>query len=138
MSGDYSREQLESMQREAERRVMEMRRRSKAAADGTKRPEGTPLRETPAEKGHTASADFEKDGKGGSFFRNNEKANSKGTFCDGVRPSAPHPRFSLLDLLNTDKMMSDGDSRLVLLVMALLAGEKADPILLFSLLYIIL
>lgn len=48
----------------------------------------------------------------------------------------PVPRF--LELLNTDKMMSDPDSRLVLLLLALLAGEGADPMLLFSLLYIIL
>ena len=33
MSTGYSKEQLEKMQREAEKRVMEMRQRSKAAAE---------------------------------------------------------------------------------------------------------
>ena len=99
MSTGYSKEPLEKMQREAEKRVMEMRQRSKAAAE---------------------SPDFQK-----------PKPVAKTV---GRRPSVS--RF--LELLNTDKMMSDPDSRLVLLLLALLAGEGADPMLLFSLLYIIL
>lgn len=42
MSATYSREQLEKMQREAEKRVMEMRQRSKAAAESPRKENKAP------------------------------------------------------------------------------------------------
>ena len=99
MSATYSREQLEKMQREAEKRVMEMRQRSKAAAE-------SPRKENKAPDLHSAP------------------------------PSSHTPRF--LELLNVKKMLADPDDRLVLLLIALLSGEGADPMLLFALMYIII
>lgn len=99
MSATYSREQLEKMQREAEKRVMEMRQRSKAAAE-------SPRKENKSPDLHPAP------------------------------PSSHTPRF--LELLNVKKMLADPDDRLVLLLIALLSGEGADPMLLFALMYIII
>lgn len=99
MSATYSREQLEKMQREAEKRVMEMRQRSKAAAE-------------------------------------NPRKENKPPDLHPAPPSSHTPRF--LELLNVKKMLADPDDRLVLLLIALLSGEGADPMLLFALMYIII
>lgn len=120
MSGEYSREQIEKMQKDAERRVMEMQRRSKGAMEK----EG-------ASFGRQPSSGSPSEKPSGSRFSGGQNYGS----CS-LPGLSEKPR--LLELLNINKLLNDPDDRLVLLLIALLSGEKADPLLLLSLLYIIL
>lgn len=141
MSGEYSREQIEKMQKDAERRVMEMQRRSKGAMEK----EGASFGRQPS-SGSRFSGGHNYGGRS-SDTRTFDKQ-GQGKDCSDPRPSSKNygscslPGLSekprLLELLNINKLLNDPDDRLVLLLIALLSGEKADPLLLLSLLYIIL
>lgn len=141
MSGEYSREQIEKMQKDAERRVMEMQRRSKGAMEK----EGASFgRQPPSGSRFSGGQNY---GSRSSDTRTFDKQ-GQGKDCSDPRPSSKNygscslPGLSekprLLELLNINKLLNDPDDRLVLLLIALLSGEKADPLLLLSLLYIIL
>ncbi len=169
LSGEYSREQIEKMQKDAERRVMEMQRRSKGAIEK----EGTAFSRPQSSGGSSANpsgsrfsggqnygnypsdrSSSDSRNSGNRTFDNHSSDNRSfdkqghGRDHSDARPSKKNPDGSfpprlsekprLLELLNTNKMLNDPDDRLVLLLIAILSGEKADPILLLSLLYIIL
>lgn len=149
MSGEYSREQIEKMQKDAERRVMEMQRRSKGAMEkegasfGRQPSSGSPSEKPSASRfsgghnygGHSSDTrTFDKQGQGKDC--SDTRPSSKNSDSCSLPGLSEKPR--LLELLNINKMLNDPDDRLVLLLIALLSGEKADPLLLLSLLYIIL
>lgn len=148
MSGEYSREQLEKMQKDAERRVMEMQRRSKGAVEnesasfnrvqpsdrrdyGDRRSDKRPFDSRSPVK---PPFDFDKPGQ----EKNRSDARPSPKNPDGRFMPCLSGKPRLLELLNINKMLNDPDDRLVLLLIALLSGEGADPMLLLSLLYIIL
>ncbi len=85
-----------SMQREAERRVMEMQRRAKSTVEAA--PESKPAPAPP--------------------------------------PSVK--KNDLLSMLNLRSFFENKDTSLVLMVLALLSAEDADPILLLALLYVMM
>lgn len=134
MSGEYSREQIEKMQKDAERRVMEMQRRSKGAMEkegasfGRQPSSGSPS-EKPSDSRFSGGQNY-----GGRS--SDPRPSSKNYDSCSLPGLSEKPR--LLELLNINKLLNDPDDRLVLLLIALLSGEKADPLLLLSLLYIIL
>ena len=146
MSGEYSREQIEKMQKDAERRVMEMQRRSKGAVEKENRSFGDVQSSDGHDHGGRSSNRPSFDSRSSDNRPFDKQRHDKNCSDnrpplknpDGSFPSRPPEKPRLLELLNINKMLNDPDDRLVLLLIALLSGEKADPMLLLSLLYIIL
>lgn len=142
MSGEYSREQLEKMQKDAERRVMEMQRRSKGAVENESasfnrvQPSDRRSDKRPFDSRSPVKPPFDFDKQGQEKNRSDARPSPKNP--DGRFMSCLSGKPRLLELLNINKMLNDPDDRLVLLLIALLSGEGADPMLLLSLLYIIL
>ncbi len=109
---EYSISDWDRMQREAEQRVRASRARNAQRMNGSVTiPE---------------------------FVKTREEAEHRQSISQHSSSSQPPKQKGLFDLLNLNNFELDGDRSMLLMILALLSGEKKDDLLTLALLYIML
>ena len=137
MAADYSKSELERMQREAVRRVKDMQ--EKARNPGRNAHSGG--RDASAYAAMPSMPHFlrppERD-EHSTPPSEPEHRRDGAAHTDRNLPAKKTKGFDLLNMLNLKSLQMDADRSIVLMLLTLLSGEETDELLLLALMYIML